>query len=105
MKLGSQAELYALATLYNLEFDIRACFVATAVQGTTLQNQIDFLRDYREKRVVKYFCGLALLKLYFMISIPLAKTISKSDVMMDLARRVIWPGISLMRFMLATRTP
>jgi hypothetical protein len=70
------------------------------VQGTPLQHQIDFLREYRARKLVKYFCGLALLKLYFLISIPLAKIVSKSDAMMNLARRVIWPGITLMRVML-----
>lgn len=104
LKLTRQAEVYALATLYNLEFDVRACFVATAAQGTPMQHQIDFLRDYREKRVIKYFCGLALLKLYFTVSIPLAGIISKSDVMMNLARRAISPGITLMRLILVTRS-
>lgn len=100
--LNALAESYAQATLYNIGFGIQACVVATAAQGTLWEDQIDFLKEYREKRLVRYFCGLALLKLYFLLSIPLVRIISRSNAMMEVARRLLGPTLRMLQFAFGT---
>jgi hypothetical protein len=99
-QLSSQAHSYALATLFNIGFDVKACVVATAAEGTPMQNQIGFLKTYREKQLVRYSFGVALLKLYFLLSIPLARLISHNAQLMRFAQFALDPTLRILQLAL-----
>lgn len=99
-QLSSQAQSYALATLFNIGFDVKACVVATAAEGTPMENQIDFLKTYREAQIVRYSFGVALLKLYFVFSIPLVRLISRNRLLMKSAQFLLDPTLSILQLAL-----
>jgi len=96
-QLNTRAEGYALATLYNVGHDINACVIATAAQGTRMEHEIEFLKEFREKKLVRFTFGFHLPKLYYVFSAPLASLVARSDALMSIARVLLAPTVSVLK--------
>jgi tetratricopeptide (TPR) repeat protein len=66
-----------------------ACFVATAAYGTPLAPEVQTLRNFREEVIRKSSIGRSFIWSYGIVSPPLAKLISKSDILKKVARNLL----------------
>jgi len=73
------------------------CFIATAAYGTPFAEEINILRDYRDKKLKNNFFGMAFIKFYYRASPPVAKIISKREFLRKAARTVLKPVIKLIK--------
>ena len=72
------------------------CFIATAAYGTPIASEIDTLRAFRDKVLVKNSLGSQLVVLYYDVSPPMADFISEHDVLRTLVKELlVEPVVSL----------
>ena len=73
-----------------------ACFVATACYGNYNAPEVKVLQKFRDEKLLTTFPGRFFVKIYYTISPPIAKMISRSNVMKLLVRRhILEPIISI----------
>jgi very-short-patch-repair endonuclease len=73
----------------------KGCFIATAAFGTPMAQEIDILRRFRDLKMEPNLIGKYMVNLYYGLSPPLAKTISRSKRLRTFARLVLKPIIIL----------
>lgn len=73
------------------------CFIATAAYGTVMATEIDILREFRDKRLEPNSLGKNLVRLYYMVSPPLASAIARSEDMKALVRLNLNPVIYVLK--------
>mgnify|MGYP000096552431 CR=1 FL=1 len=71
------------------EFPVPGCFVATASYGTPTAEEIDVLRDFRDRVLLRNAPGERLVDAYYRYSPPLAAWIARSDRRRWLARELL----------------
>jgi hypothetical protein len=69
------------------------CFIATAVYGTLLINQIFHLRKWRDEKLHNKNYGRFLINVYYKISPPISKYISKTYLRKKIVRIFLKPII------------
>ncbi|PIZ50561.1 hypothetical protein COY27_06790 [Candidatus Woesearchaeota archaeon CG_4_10_14_0_2_um_filter_33_13] len=74
------------------------CFIATAAYGTEFENQINILRYWRDRFLLKNYLGGKFVKIYYLISPPFAKYIEKSNFLKSLIRLLLNPTIKMLRW-------
>ncbi len=62
------------------------CFIATAAYGTSLHEDIDVLRDFRDEYLMSNPAGRIVVKIYYALSPPFAFLISKNDGLRTIIR-------------------
>ena len=72
------------------------CFIATAAFGYP-SIEIDILRDFRDKRLRKNFLGESFIKIYYIISPPIARLISKNNFLKKITRAFLKPIIKIIK--------
>ena len=72
------------------------CFIATAAYGTTFAINIQKLRNFRDMELKKYLTGRLFIKIYYRISPPIAKIISRNEKMKFVVRKMLNPIIHLL---------
>jgi hypothetical protein len=65
---------------------VTSCFIATAAYGTPLHEDINVLRDFRDKYMMPNPAGRAFVKIYYSTSPPLADAIRANEALMALVR-------------------
>lgn len=81
-------------------FFVPGCFIATAVYGTSLASEIDILRNFRDKFLLKNKLGKELVTFYYQSSPPLADFISKHLLLRKILREIIIePIIKVIKFL------
>jgi len=65
------------------------CFIATAAFGTPLAQELNVLRNYRDRTLLKTALGKALVKCYYKVSPPLAEIIKTTEAMRKPVRLLI----------------
>ncbi len=65
------------------------CFIATAVYGTPLAEEIDVLRHFRDEVLLRSSAGKALVRTYYRLSPPVASFISGRKTLRVLVRRCL----------------
>ena len=72
-----------------------ACFIATAAYGTSTAQQLDVLREFRDKVLMQSTVSRQFVALYYRLSPPVAEYISGSDFLRTIVRKhlvdpVVW---------------
>ncbi|MDY6959091.1 MAG: CFI-box-CTERM domain-containing protein [Halobacteriota archaeon] len=75
---------------------IQACFIATAAYGTPFAKEVDVLRDFRDDTLMTNMAGRAFIRLYYLLSPPIAKVIGRSEILRRLVRGLLSPLVRLM---------
>lgn len=76
----------------------KKCFIATASYGTPHAEEIDILREFRDKILKKRKIGKWWVDLYYKCSPPIAKLISESEVLKSLVRECfLSPIVKIMK--------
>jgi len=78
---------------YSNSASITFCFIATAVYGTSMADQIQPLVNFRDKYLMKNSIGRKIVDLYYKISPPLANYISANPSLKSLTRLFLKPII------------
>jgi hypothetical protein len=76
------------------------CFIATAAYGTTMAKEIDVLREFRSKILLKSSLGRVLTKIYYTYSPDLALKLKKNPLARTLVRYTLWPIVNFAKFVL-----
>jgi len=77
------------------------CFIATAVYGTPLAPEINILRDFRDKFLLKNQLGKGCINFYYKFSPPIANFISKYPPLKSILRKaIIGPMIRIIKFLI-----
>ncbi|MFX0171614.1 MAG: CFI-box-CTERM domain-containing protein [Candidatus Hodarchaeota archaeon] len=70
------------------------CFIVTAAYSSPLHYKLDVLRKWRDDSLRRTIFGQSLIKLYYTLSPPCAKLVSRSTHLRRLVRSVLNPFIS-----------
>jgi hypothetical protein len=74
------------------------CFIATAAYGTETAAELDILRDFRDKVLLKNALGSRFVEAYYRLSPPLADLIAKNAFLRTIVREVfIDPVVNLLQ--------
>jgi alpha-tubulin suppressor-like RCC1 family protein len=71
------------------------CFIATATYGTPMAEEIDVLRQFRDRYLVTNVLGGALADLYYRVSPPVAEFITQHPGLKPMARACLLPAVVL----------
>ena len=74
---------------YNEEPKEQACFIATAVYGTPLAEEVNILRQFRDEFLKTNLMGRAFVRVYYRLSPPVARHIAKHRALRVLVRRCL----------------
>jgi len=77
-----------------------ACFVATAAYGDPSHPDVEVLRRFRDRYLMRSRAGRAFVKLYYRYSPPLAEFVAKRPVLKALSRAALSPAVALSRLLL-----
>ena len=73
--------------------DHGGCFIATAAYGNEFYSRIDILRTWRDMGLRKSIIGRKFIHIYYSISPPVAKIISKSNFLRFITRTILYPFV------------
>jgi len=80
------------------EDEQKPCFVATAAYGTSMSEEIDILRQFRDKLLLGNPVGRAFVATYYKLSPPIAKSISEHQVLRTVVRECcVNPVVAVVR--------
>jgi hypothetical protein len=89
---------------YEDESKEQACFIATAVYGTPLSQEVEILRRFRDELLIPNPPGRALVAIYYKLSPPLARFISRHRTLRSVVREcLVNPAVALARAMRSRR--
>ncbi len=77
--------------------DKDGCFIATAAYGSTMSQELDLLREWRDKELSSVYIGREFIRIYYCISPPIARIIEKSDVLRMAVRKLLSPIIVILK--------
>jgi hypothetical protein len=90
---------------YEDESQEQACFIATAVYGTPLLAEVEVLRRFRDEFLKPNPAGRVLVAIYYRLSPPLARFISRHRRFRAAVRGcLVNPAVSLARAIRSRRT-
>jgi hypothetical protein len=75
----------------------KGCFIATAAYGTPFANDINVLRNWRDRFLMKSFIGKDFVEWYYTNSPPIAEYISNKNILKLLIRILFKPFILILR--------
>jgi hypothetical protein len=81
---------------YEDESSDEACFIATAVYGTPLAEEVNILRQFRDECLLANPAGRALVAVYYRLSPPVAGFISRHRTLRTIVRECfVNPAVTL----------
>ena len=72
------------------------CFIATAAYGTPFTNEINILRNWRDRWLLRRRIGRLFVKIYYKFSPSVASNIAKSEVKRAQTRRILKPIVKIL---------
>ena len=80
------------------EWQCHGCFIATAAYGTSLHEDIDVLRDFRDEYLMTNQIGRAFTDIYYTTSPPIADVIRDNEGLRTIVRKgLVEPLVYLLR--------
>ena len=79
------------------EEEAAKCFIATAAYGTPYAEEINILRDFRDKKLRSNVTGRTFIKFYYKISPPAARAISKNKFLRKAVRIILKPVVKFIK--------
>lgn len=73
------------------------CFIATATYGSPLASELDVLRSFRDKRMLRNKIGKAMVAAYYTISPPIASVIAGRQTLKRIVRSWIDPIVDFLK--------
>jgi hypothetical protein len=86
--VGSDNDLSGLL-LFLINKKKNQCFIATATYGTPMAEEVQILRDFRDKYLITNLPGQIFVYLYYEISPPIAKLIENNETLKTISRIVL----------------
>jgi hypothetical protein len=80
------------------------CFIATAAYGTPMAEEVQILRELRDKYLLTNPLGRGLVEFYYKVSPPMAEFISEHPVLKPVVRAALLPAV-LVSTMAVNSTP
>ncbi len=71
------------------------CFIATAAYGTPMAEEIQVLREFRDKYLVTNPVGSSLVGFYYMVSPPIAEFITEHPSLKPIVRAGLLPAVTI----------
>ncbi len=103
--VGTIAETAAASTIITMDssysvtagFDRAAggCFIATAAYGTPLAEEIQVLRDFRDRYLITNPVGRSFVDFYYRTSPPIAEFINDHPLLKPVVRMALVPGVAM----------
>jgi hypothetical protein len=82
----------------------KGCFIATAVYGTPMAEEIEILREFRDEYLLDNQVGQALVGLYYKVSPPIAEFITEHPSLKPIVRAGLLPAVA-MSIVIVNTTP
>lgn len=79
----------SIKNLLNQKSKKSNCYIATATYGSSMANEVELFRIYRDEILSKYWTGRKFISLYYFLSPPIANFISKSEKLKIISRNYI----------------
>jgi hypothetical protein len=95
--VGSNNNLLGLLLLSNNN-NKKQCFIATATYGTPMAEEVQILRDFRDKYLITNLPGQLFVYLCYEISPPIAKLIENNETLKTISRIVLTPIIYSIKY-------
>ena len=73
------------------------CFIATAAYGTPFANEIDVLREWRDKTLQTTIPGKSFVKTYYKYAPRVAKYIENREFLKGLTRLILYPLVRALK--------
>jgi len=73
------------------------CFIATAAYGSPLACELDVLRAYRDRKMLKSKAGRMMVFAYYKISPPIASIIARKEMLKRIIRNWIDPIVDFLK--------
>jgi outer membrane protein assembly factor BamB len=105
--VGTIADVNAAETTITMEgnYEIAArfeqcpapgvCFIATAAYGTPMAEEIEILREFRDKYLLTNPLGQALTDLYYRVSPPMAEFVAEHPTLKPIVRAGLLPAVAM----------
>jgi len=98
------ADVDAASTIITMDspYSIRAnfsgagwCFIATAAYGTSMAEEIEILREFRDEYLLTNPVGQALVEFYYGVSPPIAEFITEHPSLKPIVRAGLLPAVAM----------
>ena len=93
----SELSIVKLTTADRLVGEVDWCFVATAAYGSTMANDVELLRHFRDSLLRRTVFGELALESYYTFSPALAGVVGESELLRATARDLLRPLIAIVR--------
>lgn len=77
--------------------DEKGCFIATAAYGSSLESEVQVLRQFRDHYLLSTLWGQKFVHYYYRYSPPVARFIAQYPLLRTVARAALWPLIQVVQ--------
>jgi hypothetical protein len=92
---GSPADDYTWSFTTKAAVAGGGCFIATAAYGTPMAEEIQILREFRDKYLLTNPVGQTLVDLYYRVSPPIAEFITEHPSLKPIVRAGLLPAVAM----------
>jgi hypothetical protein len=73
------------------------CFIATAAYGSPLALELDVLRAFRDRKMLRSKAGKIMVLTYYRVSPPIASLVARKEILKRIVRNCIDPIVGLLK--------
>ncbi len=73
------------------------CFIATAAFGSPLSRELQALRDFRDRILIRRPVGRLIVRMYYTASPPVARMVARSEELRQLVRSLVTFFVGVLR--------